>query len=48
VNYLEKRDELLHKEDFTNKEDDLILKYFEVYPHDWNAIAKQVETKSAA
>jgi len=35
VNYLEKR-ESIKKEEFSAKEDDLIMKYFEVYPHDWN------------
>jgi hypothetical protein len=35
VNYLEKKDNR-QKSEFTTEEDDLIMKYFEVYPHDWN------------
>lgn len=47
VNYLEKRDNL-KKDEFTEEEDDLILRFFEIYPHDWNKIAEHVPTKSAA
>lgn len=47
VNYLEKKEDH-HKDDFTSKEDDLIMKYFDIYPYDWNAIAKNIQSKSPA
>lgn len=47
VNYLEKKEEL-HKDVFTENEDDLILKFFDLYPHDWNQIAKHIPGKSSA
>lgn len=47
VNYLEKKEELF-KDEFTEKEDDLIIKYFDLYPHNWNEISKNIPAKSAA
>lgn len=47
VNYLEKKEDF-HKDDFTEKEDAQVLKYFDLYPHDWNAFANHIPTKSAA
>eukprot|EP00347_Sterkiella_histriomuscorum_P009491 403341010 len=47
VNYLEKKDNI-KKEQFSEEEDDLIMKYFDIYPHDWNKISENVKTKSAS
>ena len=37
VNYLEKKQNL-QSETFSSKQDDLIIRYFNQYPHDWNKI----------
>ena len=47
VNYLEKKDNL-HKDEFTEEEDDQIMTYFDVYPHDWNKISEMIPSKSSA
>jgi len=47
VNFLEKKDNL-KRDDFSEDEDDLILKTFDKFPHDWNKIAEVVVTKTSA
>lgn len=47
VNYLEKKANL-QIDKFTDAEDDLIMKYFDLYPHDWNKIAAYISSKTSA
>ncbi|CDW81303.1 myb-related protein 3r-1-like [Stylonychia lemnae] len=47
VNYLEKKENLF-KDQFTEEEEDLIMKYFDLYPHDWNKISQFITTKSSS
>jgi len=44
---LEKKDNI-YKDTFTEQEEELIMKYFDLYPHDWNKIAKYITTKNSA
>mmetsp|Transcript_16559 Transcript_16559/g.15856 ORF Transcript_16559/g.15856 Transcript_16559/m.15856 type:complete len:97 (+) Transcript_16559:119-409(+) len=47
INYLEKKE--LSKEDlFTAEEDELILRYFDIHPHDWTKIARLIPNKNAS